>query len=308
LYVGDDQNDTVEAVDSASGKYFGTFVHSSVDTETYKITGPRGVIFVGNTLLVANQNVDLPVSGEILKFDAVSGAFAGALVPSSNPNAPFAPRSIVAGPGGAIYVADMGDFDNAHPGRVASYDATGNFLGNLNTTGFGASFNPRGLVFGPNGYLYVSSVGNLAAGDRNSGYVLRFDPTARTFVNVVASHAQGLHRPEGIVFGPDGNIYVTSFLQATDKDRIMRFAPNGTLLGTLDLYPNGAPRVFAQCLLFGPQGDLFVALTSSGVVRRYQASNGFATYGELPAKGTKLKQPFYLTFADTNPSTLAYEP
>src|SRR5262245_3353175 len=201
LLVGDDQNDTVEAVDAGSGKYLGTFVHSSVDTETYKITGPRGAIFVGGTLLVANQNVDLSVSGEVLKFDAASGTFAGALVPSSHPDAPFAPRGIVAGPGGVIHVADMGNFDNAHPGRVARYDLSGNFLGNLNTTGFGASFNPRGLVFGPDGYLYVSSVGNLAAGDRNSGYVLRFDPATGTFVNVVASHAQGLHRPEGIVFG-----------------------------------------------------------------------------------------------------------
>ena len=89
---------------------------------------------------------------------------------------------------------------------------------------------------------------------------------------------------------------------------LARFTTSGTPAGALDLYPDGAPRVFAQCLLFGPQGDLFIPLTSSAVVRRYSSANGFTSYSELPTKGNKLKQPFYLTFADTNPSTLAYEP
>jgi sugar lactone lactonase YvrE len=308
LLVGDNQNDTIEAADATSGKYLGAFVHSSVNTEVYKIAGPRAIIFAGDVLLVANQNVNLPVSGEVLAFNSANGTFVGALVPSSHPQAPFAPRGMVIDPNGVIYVADMGNFDNVHPGRVARFAANGTFLGDLDPTGFGADFFPRGLVFGPDGYLYVSAIGNLAAGDSASGYILRFDPVTGTFVNVVASHAQGLHRPEGLVFGPDGNIYVTSFLLGGDKDRIMRFAPNGTLLGSLDLYPTGAPRVFAQALLFGPQGDLFVPLTSSGIVRRYAAANGFASYIELPRKGNALKQPFYITFPDTNPSTLAYEP
>jgi hypothetical protein len=308
LFVGDDQNDTVEAIASGSGKYLGTFVHSSVNAETYKIAGPRGIIFVGDVLLLANQNVDLPTNGEILKFDAATGVYRGALVPASDPNAPFAPRGIVTGPGGVIYVADLGNFDNVHPGRVARYDANGHFLGNLDPTGFSASFNPRGLVFGPDGYLYVSVVGNLAAGDRGPGYVVRFNPLTGSFVNVVASQSQGLHRPEGLVFGPDGNLYVTSFLFGADKDQILKFAPNGTLLGALPLYPDGAPRVYAQALLFGPQGDLFVPLNNAGIVRRYSAAAGFTTYTELPAKGNGLKQPFYLTFSNTNPSTLAYQP
>jgi sugar lactone lactonase YvrE len=308
LLVGDEQNDAVEAIDSGSGKYLGTFVHSSINTETYKISGPRGLIFVGDALLAANQNVDLPISGEILKFDAATSAFRSALVPSSDPNAPFAPHGIVIGPGGILYVADLGNFDNVHPGRVARYDAHGNFLGNLDPTGFSAVFYPRGMVFGPDGHLYVSVVGNLAAGDRASGYVVRFNSATGAFVDVVASQSQGLHRPEGLVFGPDGNLYVTSFLLGADKDRIMAFTPNGAPLGALDLYPTGAPRVFAQALLFGPEGDLFVPLTSSGVVRRYRASTGFATFTEIPRKGNSLKQPYFLTFGDTNPSTLAYEP
>ena len=308
LFVGDGQNDTVEAVDAGSGKHLGTFVHSSIDTGTYKIVGPRGIIFAGNVMLVVNQNVNQPFPGEILKFDADTGAFIGALVPSSDPHAPFAPRGIVAGPDGTIYVADAGNFDNVHPGRVERFDAQGNFLGQLNPSGFGAGFFPRGLVFGPDGYLYVSVTGNLAAGDRGSGYILRFNPLTGAFVDVVVSQSQGLHRPEGLVFGPNGHLYVTSFLFGADKDAILRFSTGGVLQGSLPLYPDGAPRVFAQALLFGPQGDLLVGITSGTGVRRYSAAANFGTYTSLPVKGNSLNQPWYLTFRATNPSTLAYQP
>ena len=46
---------------------------------------------------------------------------------------------------------------------------------------------------------------------------------------------------------------------------------NGTLQGAIQLAPDGAPRAFAQALLFGPQGDLFVPMTSGDSVRRYSA-------------------------------------
>jgi len=308
LFIGDAQNDTIEGLDVGTGKYLGAFVHSSINTETYKISGPRGVIFVGNVLLVANQNVNQPIAGEILKFDAQTGSFLGALVPASDAHAPFAPRGIVAGPNGIIYVADNGNFDGVHWGRVALFSLQGAWLGDLNPTGFGAEFDPRGLVFGPDGLLYVSVTGNLAAGDRGSGYVVRFNPVTGGFVDVFAGTAQGLHRPEGLTFGPNGNLYVTSFLFGSDADQVLSFAPNGSLQGSLPLYPSGGARVFAQALLFGPGGDLFLPILNDGVVRRYNAANGFGTYTELPTKGNALKQPFYLTFRNTNPSTLAYQP
>src|SRR5262245_18620985 len=82
LYVGDAHNDTVEAIEVTSGAYVGAFAHSSINTEEYKITGPRGIIFVGDVCLVINQNVNLPTNGEVLKFDADSGAFISKLVPA----------------------------------------------------------------------------------------------------------------------------------------------------------------------------------------------------------------------------------
>lgn len=49
-------------------------------------------------------------------------------------------------------------------------------------------------------------------------------------------------------------------------------------------------------------------ITSGTGVRRYFASANFGTYVSVPVKGNSLKQPWYLTFRTTNPSTLAYQP
>ena len=91
LYVGDGSHNTVERFDAATGEHLGTFVDGSKS-----LKGPRGLIFDDDGhLLVANQNVGRGKPGEILKYDAATGAFAGELVPFQDPNAPFAPRGIV---------------------------------------------------------------------------------------------------------------------------------------------------------------------------------------------------------------------
>jgi len=84
----------------------------------------------------------------------------------------------------------------------------------------------------------------------------------------------------------------------------------GCFLDKIDLYKAGQPRVFAQALLFGPDEKLFVPITGAdnasdiGSVRRYKVhSKKFDIF--VPADGT-LGSPWYLTFGNTNPSTLAY--
>ena len=132
------------------------------------------MVFAGNACLVINQNVNLPTNGEVLKFEANSGAFISKLVPASDPHAPFGPHALVA-IGSTLLVTDTGNFDNVHPGQVLRYNlADGSYLGRVDTTGFDKLFAPRGLVLGPDGLLYVSVVGNLVAGDRAPGYILRF--------------------------------------------------------------------------------------------------------------------------------------
>lgn len=325
LLVGDGINNSVAAIEVRSGAAVGTFVQPSAGV-SYQTFGPRGMLCVSNTLLVVNQNVDTPYNGEILSFDLNTGGFTGKLVPSSNANAPYAPRGMIYGSNNVLYVADVGGFDGVHPGRIARYNSQGQYLGNVVTTGLSVPFYPMGLVRGPDGMLYVSGVGNLAQGSAD-GYIFRFQFNAGTqnyhYLNTVVSstsgnyYAPGLHSPEGIVFGPDGNIYVTSFAASftdgignsvIDRDAIVVFNTSGQKIGS-PIYLN-APnelRAYAQTILFGPRGDLFVPITSGSGVRRYSASSNFQQFTLLPMTGAAPNQPWYLTFRATNPGTLAYE-
>jgi hypothetical protein len=292
------------------------------------------MFFEGN-LLVANQNENVvdnqgnQVNGELDLYSRVDGKFLGAIVPYTSPNAPFHPDGIIRGPDNrTLYVADLGETCDTC-GRVATYDInTGRFLGNLEFTNFitsGANptpgeFHPRGVVFGPDGLLYISlrSLTNPLLG----GIVTYNAGTGG--VHLLASYtpsASGcsveLHRPDGLVFGPDGNLYVTSFrANSSDVDRILIFnGRTGACLNEIDLDQVGADRAYAQYLLFGPGGHLFVPIaccaSNAGAVRQYILStNPFAytssDFVPPSAQNGPVGSAWSLTFGQTNPTTLAY--
>jgi hypothetical protein len=149
------------------------------------------------------------------------------------------------------------------------------------------------------------------------GSVLRFDPVSLEFLGVfiASSPLNNLHRPEGLVFGPDGNLYITSFRSdSNDTDKILIFdGKTGDLLDQIVLSEVGQPRAFAQALLFGPSGRLFVPITGGdsstvGSVRRYNVKNkAFNLFIPPASAGGQLQEPWFLTFGDTNPGTLAYK-
>ena len=311
LYISDGGDNSVKRFDASSGAYLGNEVAPGAGG----LDGPRGLIFRNPAkLLVANQNVDQNFNGEILRYNSQTGASLGALVPSADPNAPFAPRGMVLADN-VLYVADF-QGATAPDGRIARYNANnGKFLGNLTPTNFPGQFNPRGVVFGPDGDLYVSS---FDTSNTQVGYVVRFDPTHGTSTIVAANNGDGidqpgeikdLHRPEGLTFGPDGQLYVTSFrANASDTDKILILnGKSGALNGEINLDQVSQPRAFAQALEFGPNGRLFVPITGNGpdtgAVRSYDVIA--KTYITFVAPGT-LGQPWYLTFGRTDPATLAY--
>jgi hypothetical protein len=316
LYVGDNAsghaaNNTVQSFNASTRASLGTFV-SGADS----LKGARGLIFDGaGHLLVANQDVGRGKPGEIMKYDAATGAFDGDLVPFQDPHAPFAPRGIVV-KDNILYVANLQDTDTtkagiAPDGEIDRYNATtGAFLGAYSRpAGWIGQFNPRSVVFGPDGKLYVSvfDSSNLSA-----GYVVKYDVATgaeSTFAST-GTGAPDMHRPEGLTFGPDGRLYITGFrASASDTDKIVILDPtSGAEVNSIALDAVNQPRAYGQAILFGPGGRLFVPITTtgspySGAVRSYDVNDG--SFVNFEAPGT-LDSAWYLTFGQTDPATLAY--
>jgi DNA-binding beta-propeller fold protein YncE len=308
-------DNTIKIIDITDGE--GQVLISKNNAEgDYRLKGPRGMVVVDDTLLVANQNVNTGKRGEIIKFNVETGDFEGFLVKNSNRDAPWAPRGIVVSPdGGVVYVASFegrgSTKSDLAPGAILAYDAqTGEFLGSFTPSAGvlpeGVEFHPRGLVFSPDdGKLYISGTGDLIS-DQLTGYVLTFNPGTEEFELFVSTQdAPDLHRPEGLAFDSEGNLWVTSFrASASDTDKILAFNSEGELINTIELYESGEPRAFAQAILFGPDGDLFVPISNTGELRRYDVDTG--EYTVVTEAGNPLLAPWYLTFQTTDPSTLAY--
>ncbi|MDZ5473661.1 NHL repeat-containing protein [Bacillus sp. 31A1R] len=317
LYIGDGSDNTVKRFDARTGQYFGSFVPSG----SGGLNGPRGILFnLAGNLFVSNQNVGTDENGNVLEFSGQTGEFLNELVSSEGEGAPFAPRGIILTDNNVLYVADFIDA-NDQPGEIRRYNGvTGEFLGVLDKSGFSENFYPRGVVIGPDGNVFVSGF-NIV--DPLSGWVLRFNRDTGEFLGVfIESDLQNnLHRPEGLVFGPDGNLYITSFrADENDTDKILIFnGITGEYIDKIDLYEVGEPRAFAQALLFGPEAKLYVPITgpftetgapdgpNTGAVRLYDIGTKMFDVLVPPAiEGGPLGQPWYLTFNSTDPETLAY--
>ena len=277
VYIGDQgnpndaQDDTVDRFDATTGAYVDTFVAPN----SGGLNGPRGLIFRNpGALLVVNQNVDLDsVNGEVLRYNGRTGAFLRDTVSADDPDAPFAPRGMVLRDN-TLFVANVRLDANADQGSIERYDVNnGNYLGRLTPTNYpGGQFNPRGVVFGPDGQLYV---GAFNFNNPLEGYIVRFDTSTGASSIVAGNDGDGvqepgeindLHRPEGLVFGPDGRLYVTSFrADANDNDRILVVdVASGGQVDAINLDQPGQARAFAQAIAFGPGGKLYVPITGNG--------------------------------------------
>jgi hypothetical protein len=335
LFVGDKTTNSppeyVKLVDVQTG------VTSPFATDG--INGPNGIIFTGgvssssSVMLVANQFPNTHLPGDIAKYNPSNGMQAGFLVPQSDPNAPHAPRGIVLSPDHSVlYVADFTESiggTGGGPGKLLAYNAnTGALIATYSAQAllngqFKDQFNPRGLVFGPNGLLYISVVDT---GNPLTGYILTFNPSTSLFSILVRSdaannYASGMHRPEGIVFDSSGNLWVASFCardsttgkcaatSSTNVDKIMEFNPMTGGAGlTIPLESSTeVPRTFAQAILFGPNGNLYVPITATGELRVCDISSLTCT-SVVQSGPSHLVQPWYLSFRGTDPSTLAYHP
>jgi glucose/arabinose dehydrogenase len=98
------------------------------------------------------------------------------------------------------------------------------------------------------GYLFVPSF--------NTDNVLRYSESTGAFVDEFVPHkSAGLHQPEGLILGPDHNLYVSSGL-FSGQPAVLRY--NGTTGAFIDSFASGGPLNSPRAILFGPDGNLYV--------------------------------------------------
>ncbi|TWU33853.1 LamG-like jellyroll fold domain-containing protein [Novipirellula artificiosorum] len=127
----------------------------------------------------------------------------------------------------------------------------------------GGLWSPRGMAFGPDGNLYVSS------SDTDS--VLRYDGTTGTFIDeFVAAGSGGLDYPRDLTFH-DGHLFVSSDL----TNSVLRYdGATGAFLSEFITSGSGGLEK-PRGLLFGSNSDLYVASGGDDdAILRYDATTG----------------------------------
>jgi len=144
---------------------------------------------VGVELLVTNSATD-----KVMRYDGNTKAYIDDFIPTGSGGLD-APRGILLGPDGNIYVASF------NTDSVKKYDGlTGAYLGDFVTAGRGGLDGPEGMTWGPDGNLYVSSF--------NNDSVIRYQGPAGALPGAlidvfVPSQSGGLRGPRGLIFGND---------------------------------------------------------------------------------------------------------
>ena len=252
-----------------------------------------------NFLLVADFNRDA-----VRRYDGHTGAFVDTLVPklSGGMNQPWA---VLFGPHDHHLYVSTGEFGG--PGQlkgVLRYDGnTGAFIDNFAVGGNLAS--PRGIIFGPDGNLYVADRKYIGQGWQLEGRVARFDGTTGAYLgDFIPLGSGGLSVPTQLVFGPSVedagrlDLYVVS----TGTDSVLRYdGTTGSFLGEFVASATGGLEGPVN-MTFGPDGDLYVAdfYSTDLAVKRF-AGPSSPTPGEfidtfVPAGSGGLRAPAGLIF------------
>ncbi len=158
---------------------------------------------------------------------------------------------------GNVYVSLFGD------NVIRKFSPNGTDLGIFANTGLA---NPAGMVFDPQGNLYVDNYGAVVNGIRQ-GFVHEFSPSGADLGLVVSDFPTDI----SIARDATGNLYV-------DDDGAIRgvhkFSSTGSDLGLIGggLFPSPE---FALGLAFDSKGNLFVADPPANVIREFSSTGAY---------------------------------
>jgi len=195
----------------------------------------------------------------------------------------------VFGPDGCFYVTA----NNLGYGAVLRYDGTSGAFSNyfvpFDYSGAGRLTIPFALKFGPNGNLYVTSQTTTGP---TRGRILRYHGTTGAFLDTFAPDGRGgLTAPFDLVFGADGDLYVSD-----SRNGVLRYnGLTGAFLGAFVAEGSGGLNG-AYGLTFGPDGNLYVSSIGNDAVLRFNGTNGLFIDSFVPSGSGGLDSPRGLAF------------
>lgn len=230
IFVADLNNNQVDEF-APNGTFIGAVISTGLFEPTGMAFGPDGNLYVANFGPGNNSYIS--------QFDASGNVLNANFVASST--GLFDPGAIAFGPDGNLYIADS---SNDAVDKVVLLTDT---FSTLIAAGCPATpfTNPQGVAFGPNGNLFVSDAGFGCASPGGPFGVYQYDTNGNFLGTFVATNL--LASPIDLVFGPDGNLYVTD-----ENGRVALF--NGTTGAEMsDFVPvggSGGPLVDPTFLAF----------------------------------------------------------
>jgi streptogramin lyase len=269
-----------------------------------RATLPLLALAFGSVTLARGQDplVSSRFSDQVLRYDAVTGAFLGAFASGGGLSNPVGEGF---GPDGNLYVVSK------NTRQILRYDgSSGAFLGVF--VDDPTLVEARHLAFGPDGNLYVSQVspeeirrydgvsgaslgifatssnlngalgllfmprGDLLVGSALTNTILRFDGATGAYRGVFAS-GNGLNLPQTLAYGPEGNLYVASGTSGT----ILRF--DGRTGAPLGVFSSGLS--FPTGFVFSPDGMAYVTTLTDNAIVRLDGQTG-ANLGTLVPSGS----------------------
>src|SRR5262245_46922735 len=198
----------------------------------------------------------------VLRYNEASGAFVDAVVPkgSGGLSQPFA---VLYGPHDHnLYVSSGFGAGRGLEKAVLRYDgATGAFLGPFVDSTHLTS--PRGIIFGPDGNLYVADgKGDTNGNEINDGRIVRYNGVTGAFIDefVPISGNGGMSHPSCLVFGPsvEDPSRLDLYVSSAYTNSVLRFeGTTGAFLGEFVASGSGGLN-HPGSLVFGPDGSLYV--------------------------------------------------
>ncbi len=217
-------------IDGSNGK---VFISDHLDW-------PQDILFLekDNVVLISNLN-----SGEILRFNATTGAFMNAFATGLS-----GPTRMKIGPDSLLYVLQW-----SGGGTVQRFHLNGSFDSQFSSIGVNTSI---GLDWDASGNLYVSSY--------NGKFVRKFSPAGDDLGKFISANLTG---PTNIWFDANGDLLVNDY----NGGAVKRFDSNGNYKG---IFISGVPQ--CEGVNFLADGSILLGVGGTSSVRQYHPDGSLA--------------------------------